>query len=223
MPEANTVAFIAPALVALMPSNPMRSSSSRRSRTPQVKAPCAPPPCRARLMNLVSPFEVGVVSGPPSARSPRWRPCCPLLVEAPAASKAAPVVHREMYGAGSTGGNAERVLCDARRLSRLSRHRNLQHRLEMITSPRYPIADRSLPQSSPRPSGSSPMQRKHCDDTQQAFPLIADYSDTAPREAAWLSDPRRQSSVSRTAAVSAVNTPAAPSSGGAARSSDRGR
>jgi hypothetical protein len=30
MPDANTVAFIAPALVALMPSIPMRSSSSRR-------------------------------------------------------------------------------------------------------------------------------------------------------------------------------------------------
>jgi hypothetical protein len=35
--------------------DPMRSSSSRRSRTPQVKAPCAPPLCRARLISLVSP------------------------------------------------------------------------------------------------------------------------------------------------------------------------
>src|SRR5215204_4171833 len=45
-----TVAFMAPALVALMPSNSIVSSSSRRSSTPQVKAPCAPPPWRARLM-----------------------------------------------------------------------------------------------------------------------------------------------------------------------------
>src|SRR5215204_1525096 len=45
-----TVAFMAPALVALMPSNCRLSSSSRRSSTPQVKAPCAPPPWRARLM-----------------------------------------------------------------------------------------------------------------------------------------------------------------------------
>src|SRR5829696_5076601 len=44
-----TVAFMAPALVALMPSNAI-VSSSRRSSTPQVKAPCAPPPWRARLM-----------------------------------------------------------------------------------------------------------------------------------------------------------------------------
>src|SRR3954454_8867762 len=45
-----TVAFMAPALVALMPSNSIVSSSRRRSSTPQVKAPCAPPPWRARLM-----------------------------------------------------------------------------------------------------------------------------------------------------------------------------
>src|SRR5215211_5010376 len=50
MPWAITVAFMAPALVALMPSNSIVSSSSRRSSTPQVKAPCAPPPWRARLM-----------------------------------------------------------------------------------------------------------------------------------------------------------------------------
>src|SRR5260370_29787207 len=42
MCEANTVAFIAQAFVALMPSNPMQSPSSGQSRTPQVKAPCAP-------------------------------------------------------------------------------------------------------------------------------------------------------------------------------------
>src|SRR5271156_1401970 len=53
-PQANTAALTAPALAALMPSNAMRSSSSKRSRTPHVKAPCAPPPCRARLIDLIS-------------------------------------------------------------------------------------------------------------------------------------------------------------------------
>ena len=48
-----STAFIAPAEVPEMPSMSSRSSSSRWSSTPQVKAPCAPPPCRARLMRLV--------------------------------------------------------------------------------------------------------------------------------------------------------------------------
>src|SRR6516165_4926894 len=51
-PYAMTAAFMAPALVAQIPSNEIRSSSSRRSRTPHVKAPCAPPPCKARLTVL---------------------------------------------------------------------------------------------------------------------------------------------------------------------------
>ena len=38
---------IDPALVALMALVDRRPSSSSASRTPQVKAPCAPPPCRA--------------------------------------------------------------------------------------------------------------------------------------------------------------------------------
>src|SRR3954452_919237 len=45
-----TVAVMAPGLVALVPSNSIVSSSRRRSSTPQVKAPCAPPPWRARFM-----------------------------------------------------------------------------------------------------------------------------------------------------------------------------
>src|SRR6185437_6021535 len=48
-PCASTAALIAPALVPLMPSMRSWPSSSRRSSTPQVKAPCAPPPCSARL------------------------------------------------------------------------------------------------------------------------------------------------------------------------------
>ena len=41
-------AFMAPAEVPDMPTMSIQSSSRIRSRTPQVKAPCAPPPCRAR-------------------------------------------------------------------------------------------------------------------------------------------------------------------------------
>src|SRR5262249_38036221 len=49
MPDARATAFIAPALVALIASIPSRPSSSIRSTTPQTKAPCAPPPWRARF------------------------------------------------------------------------------------------------------------------------------------------------------------------------------
>jgi hypothetical protein len=111
-----------------------------------------------------------------------------------------------MYGAGATGGNAERVLCGCAPV------------IALVAAQKWLLPARTTL----RPSGSSPMQRKHCDDTQQAFPLIADYSDTAPREAAWLSDPGRQSFVSRTAAVSAVTTPAAPRLPAGQASSDRG-
>src|SRR5215207_8197780 len=45
---------MAPALVATMPSKSRRPSSSSRSMTPQVKAPWAPPPWRARFMVLVT-------------------------------------------------------------------------------------------------------------------------------------------------------------------------
>src|SRR5262249_23606955 len=45
-------AFTAPAEVPEMPSISRRPSSSSWSSTPQVKAPCAPPPCRARLIGF---------------------------------------------------------------------------------------------------------------------------------------------------------------------------
>ena len=57
-PCARQSAFIAPALVPLTPSKLKRPSSSKASSTPQVNAPCAPPPCRARLM-----VRAGVVMG----------------------------------------------------------------------------------------------------------------------------------------------------------------
>ncbi len=43
-PSASTTAFIAPALVPDSASMASRPSSRIASRTPQVKAPCAPPP-----------------------------------------------------------------------------------------------------------------------------------------------------------------------------------
>ena len=48
-PSAMTAAFIAPADVPEIPSILIQGSSRSRSRTPQVKAPCEPPPCKARL------------------------------------------------------------------------------------------------------------------------------------------------------------------------------
>ena len=49
-PCARATAFMAPALVPLIPSIITLPSSSSVSSTPQVKAPCDPPPCKARLM-----------------------------------------------------------------------------------------------------------------------------------------------------------------------------
>ena len=51
--DSNITALIAPAEVPEMPSMIRRSSLRNCCSTPQVKAPCAPPPCRARLMRLV--------------------------------------------------------------------------------------------------------------------------------------------------------------------------
>jgi hypothetical protein len=45
---ASTTAFMAPALVPEIASKDSLPSSIRASSTPQVKAPCAPPPCSAR-------------------------------------------------------------------------------------------------------------------------------------------------------------------------------
>ena len=60
---AITAAFIAPAEVPEMPSKLSQGSSSRRSSTPQVNAPWAPPPCSARST------RTGLRSGPPFAVS----------------------------------------------------------------------------------------------------------------------------------------------------------
>ena len=47
IPCAKTAAFIAPAEVPEIASTSSQVSSSRRSSTPQAKAPCEPPPCSA--------------------------------------------------------------------------------------------------------------------------------------------------------------------------------
>ena len=49
-PSASTTALMLPAPVAVIPSKVRRSSSSKRSSTPQVKALWLPPPCSARLI-----------------------------------------------------------------------------------------------------------------------------------------------------------------------------
>ena len=50
-------------------------------------------------------------------------------------SKAAPVVHGEMYGAVLVGGNAERVLCGCAPVITLESHRNLSEPTEILLEP----------------------------------------------------------------------------------------
>src|SRR2546427_714456 len=63
-PWARATAFMAPALVPLMPSKTRLPSSSSASSTPQVRAPCEPPPCRARLILQVGVGVMAVCPGP---------------------------------------------------------------------------------------------------------------------------------------------------------------
>ncbi len=53
MPTSNAAAFGAPELMPEIAAISTRGSSNSRSSTPQVNAPCAPPPCSARLMRLI--------------------------------------------------------------------------------------------------------------------------------------------------------------------------
>src|SRR5882672_6925197 len=57
-PAASATALTAPALVPLIQPTLIVSSSSRRSSTPQVKAPCAPPPSSARLRRCFRRKEI---------------------------------------------------------------------------------------------------------------------------------------------------------------------
>src|SRR5215469_5412796 len=60
-PSTSTAAFIAPADVPEMASICSQGSSSRRSRAPQVKAPCAPPPCSAKSIRTRSRSKVSAL------------------------------------------------------------------------------------------------------------------------------------------------------------------
>src|ERR1700744_3509492 len=51
-PAVKATAFMAPAEAAVIDWTSRPPYSIRRSSTPHWKAPCAPPPCRARLMGL---------------------------------------------------------------------------------------------------------------------------------------------------------------------------
>src|SRR5476649_1417104 len=62
-PCMKMTAFMAPALVPLSASISRRPSSTRASRTPQVKAPCDPPPCKARLILLRSLMSLSSAAG----------------------------------------------------------------------------------------------------------------------------------------------------------------
>ena len=64
--EHSILAYAAFALVPLTASNSSLPSSISASSTPQVKAPCEPPPCKARLMRLVSVIRLS------SARAGRY-------------------------------------------------------------------------------------------------------------------------------------------------------
>ena len=63
-PWTSTAAFIAPADVPEMPSISSHGSSSSRSSTPQVKAPCDPPPCSARSTRSGSRVMEAIGIGP---------------------------------------------------------------------------------------------------------------------------------------------------------------
>jgi hypothetical protein len=90
----------------------MRSSSSRRSRTPQVKAPCAPPLCRARLISLVSPREVGASWGLAAGSLATLASIVSAPCRGTGGFKSRACDPSRMYGAVLAAGNAERVLCE---------------------------------------------------------------------------------------------------------------
>ena len=74
---------MAPALVALIPSKAIRSSSSSRSSTPQAKAPCAPPPWMAKFRILTALLAFGYGPDPTvfGARAAPQRERAPIFSE----------------------------------------------------------------------------------------------------------------------------------------------
>ena len=78
-PSTITTAFMAPALAPVIASTARRPSSRRASSTPHVKAPWAPPPCRASdtVFSAPGPARPPVLLGWLRARPviapSRWR------------------------------------------------------------------------------------------------------------------------------------------------------
>src|SRR5262249_3739716 len=88
-------ALIAPAEAPDRPAMPRRPSSSSSSITPQVKAPCAPPPCKARLTRLRTfGFRAG---SPPRAQEKS-------LFMMDVSSRCGPTAVDRNIGAGDGGG-----------------------------------------------------------------------------------------------------------------------
>src|SRR5262249_6159374 len=67
-PAASATALTAPALVPLSQPSSIVSSSSSRSSTPQVKAPCAPPPSSAKLSRRLPRQDTAKTSPSPPSR-----------------------------------------------------------------------------------------------------------------------------------------------------------
>src|SRR5271169_6478913 len=112
-------------LGAPIPSNPMRWSSSRRSRTPRMKAPCALPPCSARLISPAPLCGRRPVGAPRRLDRLTRSTSCLLPIGAPARLAGAPVVRRECTEPYWRPEMPREYDADARRLSRLRRHGNL--------------------------------------------------------------------------------------------------
>jgi len=112
-------------LGAPIPSNPMRWSSSRRSRTPRMKAPCALPPCSARLISPAPLCGRRPVGAPRRLDRLTRNTSCLLPIGAPARLAGAPVVRRECTEPYWRPEMPRGYDADARRLSRLRRHGNL--------------------------------------------------------------------------------------------------
>jgi hypothetical protein len=96
-PSTRTAAFMAPADVPEMPSIRSHGSWSKRSSTPQVKAPCEPPPCKARSTRsgFCVDLDLGTVVMSLSTRRPGygagWLPVPPAAYAASTVPPATPV------------------------------------------------------------------------------------------------------------------------------------
>ena len=91
----------------------------------QVRAPCAPPPCRARLIDLAVPFEAGVLSGRARRLPHHARIHHVLLTPARRVRQARLRSSRNVQSRIGRAEMPKGYYADARQLSRLRRHRYL--------------------------------------------------------------------------------------------------